>query len=572
LISVSGGRQGCKLGALIFNLIYSVALKRVREELSTLRIILVVRSQSTTAFWAAAGADVSWDSDLLAQGYEQAFEITYVDDEAIHLAATSPKSLMLAIPILMRHLCRTFAYFGFRINWKPGKTECFLVLRGKHADKARAQLVKTADGFSIPLPPECGDVSLRIVGEYKHLGSVIDNVGTALQDVPIRCSAAMVTYSPLAKKVFGAIRIQRAVRMRLFSSLVVSRLIYNVHTWSNITGAMYSKLNSVYMRGLRRIADRLIFSAKSALAAGSDQLVRDVLGAPSLHCLIVQKRLMLVASVLKYAPTHVAAMLASRADNADKQQLPWVRLVIDDLNRLRQFHIHKLAELGSPSVSPADWVHLMTKYPFQWKQLVKNLHYSTSEYDLPRATSTLEQNASVAWKYRCSQCSEAFKSEQGLKQHLRANHKKRTALAVFIGSSSVCPVCLAQFSNRTRLLAHVSDSRNRGSRTLTCHNVLSAKLVAPVSDADLAVAHESDRKLRAQTRKRGRTTPLATSRAKRPRVGTSLAEQQLLYRLLPDAEKYALPSNALQLYELRPRKRLKSKTSQDQVLLHHLAQ
>ena len=31
LISVSGGRQGCKLGALVFNLIYSVALKRIRE-------------------------------------------------------------------------------------------------------------------------------------------------------------------------------------------------------------------------------------------------------------------------------------------------------------------------------------------------------------------------------------------------------------------------------------------------------------------------------------------------------------------------------------------------------------
>ena len=107
---------------------------------------------------------------------------------------------------------------------------------------------------------------------------------------------------------------------------------------------------------------------------------------------------------------------------------------------------------------------------------------------------------------------------------------------------------------------------------MTCNHVLNAKLVAPVSEADLAVAHENDRQLRAQTRKRGRTTPLATSRAKRPRVGTTLAEQQLLYRLLSDAEQYALPSNALQLQELRPLKRLKLKTSPDQVLVHHIAQ
>ena len=69
---------------------------------------------------------------------------------------------------------------------------------------------------------------------------------------------------------------------------------------------MYSKLNAVYMRGLWRIATMSRFSAESALAAGSDQLVREELGVPSLHCLIVQKRLMLAASVLNHAPPHVA--------------------------------------------------------------------------------------------------------------------------------------------------------------------------------------------------------------------------------------------------------------------------
>ena len=44
LVSKSGGRQGCKLGALVFNLIYSQALKRVRRALATEDVILRVRT------------------------------------------------------------------------------------------------------------------------------------------------------------------------------------------------------------------------------------------------------------------------------------------------------------------------------------------------------------------------------------------------------------------------------------------------------------------------------------------------------------------------------------------------
>jgi len=273
---------------------------------------------------------------------------------------------------------------------------------------------------------------------------MVDHNGTALQDVPIRSWSALAAYFPLAKKVFGAIRIQRAVRLRLFSSLVVSRLIDNIYTWSKITGAMYSKLNSVYMRGLRRIAARSRFSVESARAAGSDQLVREELGVPSLHFLIVQKRLMLLASVMKHAPPHVTAMLAPCTEDPDRQRLPWVRLVLDDLNRLKNFQAQKLAELGLPSGSPAEWAKFMQGYPSQWKQLVKTLHYFACEYDLQKASALTTQNATPAWRHRCFQCSRAFRTEQCLKQHDRTKHGKRTCMTAFIGASLVCPVCFVK--------------------------------------------------------------------------------------------------------------------------------
>jgi hypothetical protein len=283
IISASGGRQGCKLGALVFNAIYSVALARIRAELVKYDVVLFVKRQSPRPFWAADGVQTSFSHECLADdSYDMSLEVTYVDDEALHVAASSPKALMVAIPVVMRHLCQVFAYFGFKINWKQGKTECFLTLRGKHANAQKEKLVKV-DGFvSIPLPPECGHPALRVVRKYVHLGSGLDNHCSSAPDVQIRTSSAMAAFAPIAKKVYGNPLVARDVRVRLLMSLVVSRLLYNVHVWSHVSQAAYCRLNSVYMRGLRRIADRTKYDAKSARATGSDQSVREILGVPSL--------------------------------------------------------------------------------------------------------------------------------------------------------------------------------------------------------------------------------------------------------------------------------------------------
>ena len=135
----------------------------------------------------ADGVRSSWEPAESNDGSHEAFEVTYVDDDAIHLAASAPKVLMRAIPFLMLHLCRIFSYFGFCINWKPGKTECFLNLRGKHAQLERDK--KRANGSAIKLPSDCTSRWLRVVAEYKHLGSCIEWCGSPSPDVPIRVSS-----------------------------------------------------------------------------------------------------------------------------------------------------------------------------------------------------------------------------------------------------------------------------------------------------------------------------------------------------------------------------------------------
>eukprot|EP00973_Karenia_brevis_P028463 3922818-Karenia_brevis.AAC.1 len=148
----------------------------------------------------------------------------YVDDEAIHLAASNPQVMIHSVEVLMRHLCNVFSKYGFKIIWKPGKTECLLTLRGACSQKIRNRLAHVDNGMAIKLPAECGEPYLRVVQSYKHLGSALDALGRPLPDVSKRVSSAMASYVPIAKRTFGAVQISRSLRLRLFMSLVVSRL------------------------------------------------------------------------------------------------------------------------------------------------------------------------------------------------------------------------------------------------------------------------------------------------------------------------------------------------------------
>ena len=103
---------------------------------------------------------------------------------------------MAAIPVLMRCVCKTFLYMGFKINWKPGKTESFVVLRGKHA-AAECQMIRDRE-MHISLPSECDAPALRVVLDYKHLGSYISRDPSATPDVQNRVSSSMSAFCPLS--------------------------------------------------------------------------------------------------------------------------------------------------------------------------------------------------------------------------------------------------------------------------------------------------------------------------------------------------------------------------------------
>ena len=173
----------------------------------------------------------------------------------------------------------------------------------------------------------------------------------------------------------------------------------------------------------------------------------------------------------------------------------------------------------------------------------------------------------VSYGHKCTHYQEVRPTRKSLAAHMRTKHTKCSDTARFIGMAPVCPVCCIRFSTRTRLLAHLSETRSRGKRSATCGSVVRAGLVRKVSDEIFSRATECDRVARSKARKRGCTQPLAAWPAKRLKCGGSLvaAACEARKRLL-DLDPSLLPANAVQWELLKPTKRLKKNTNLDDLI------
>ena len=116
--------------------------------------------------WSHDGAHVETECKP-DDGDETVVEVTFVDDEALMLASKSPRRPELAIQSLLEHLCSVFSTLGLEINFKPGKSEAFLVFRGKNAAKFTKR-IHVDQRSCIPLPAAASASRLRVVQTCKH--------------------------------------------------------------------------------------------------------------------------------------------------------------------------------------------------------------------------------------------------------------------------------------------------------------------------------------------------------------------------------------------------------------------
>ena len=485
IVTKNGGRQGCTFGGLIFNLVYDQALKEIRAALVAKGAALSVDGALGVPPW----------SDLSpTQGAHRSMhvvDVTFVDDEAIIVSANTAPTLLANLSFVTDMVVRTFNKYAFQVNFSKGKTEAIVALRGKGAKAARTALATSVgnDGAKIlsisscpPSPP--WTIALRIVDQYRHLGSIVTPDGNLTPEALARASSAMAAYGPLAVKVFGSLSIAKHRKIALAWSLCMSRLFLNVHCWQKFCDRPRAIVNKVYNRVWRCIASAVRFARSST----TDLQVRSLLDVPSIACWMRQRRLLYVGRIFQEATPFLNLLLQQRTPSGDR--LPWVNLILDDICVLRGAVAPKLDALPLPAVDPQAWWSLIREFPCEWKLLVKSYHTSCDD-------SQDERCVDYTQAARCGTCGRMFGSAKAAAQHARIAHKVRSLPSVCVGDISVCQFCGTDFHCRLALVSHLSDTRIRSRvRGTSCGLQFVASNPTPLPPQVVAALNDEARVLR----------------------------------------------------------------------------
>jgi len=132
---------------------------------------------------------------------------------------------------------------------------------------------------------------LQAVGEFKYLGTIVTNCGGATKEVTRRILSSASVMTSL-KSVWSSSILPIQLKLRLFSAIVTSILLYNSESWS-VTANDIRLLEGFYFRCLRQITRsvRCKDLPETEIDKASTEDVFRVANVPPLARILRQKRL-----------------------------------------------------------------------------------------------------------------------------------------------------------------------------------------------------------------------------------------------------------------------------------------
>ena len=296
-------------------------------------------------------------------------------DDVVHpLVHNDPHKLLHMVKAMVPIMVDIYAAHGMKLNVSQGKSEAILALRGKGSKALKAKLAETSV-ISIKTAA-LGNVDLRIVDRYKHLGGVVTAGSTMLPEVLARSDSSTTAFLPLANKVFSARWLPSQTRTSLAKSLIYSRLLHNACTWPSLPTSAAAKVHATYMKPLRRITGDVRHAG--ATSSKPDREVIKQLCMPSAACAVMAARFRYAARVAKAGPP----VLRSLVTDSLIHEGTWAATVLEHIQTMHSSSA-RTAELPPPQLDLQPWLSLMKSYPRQWQTMVADLALKVSDLSMP---------------------------------------------------------------------------------------------------------------------------------------------------------------------------------------------
>lgn len=366
-------------------------------------------------------------------------------------------------------------------------------------------------------------VTINVVSQYKHLGCIVEESGNLVPEARNREKSALTAFAPIAKRILHSIMLGMKRRIRLAWSLVMSRLLFGVHTWSNFNGQARGIIYSVYMRVWRRVAG----DPRYCKTRWNDLEVRTLLGVPSLDCYMRQKRLIYLSRLAGAKFDALHAVLQQKGNHGE--YLPWVNMLIDDLCVLKNALPGKLESMPDPRQNLDAYWRLARDHQNEWRALVVLYHdVAEDPRNIRKDKRTTSRNANHSSPVlECGTCGEGFADQRRLATHQWAKHGTKSDIRTYVGDISLCPICKTDFVSRARLIKHLSERRARAKhRRTTCRQAFMSSVTYRVTDGILLKLESRDKNMYRCARKAGHMHVIAEVPCKR--TAPSILKRQLI--------------------------------------------
>ena len=448
--TAQGSRPGDSYADVVFGLLWAKLLRKYEQKLIDAELLTFIPDHDTPALF---GFDATDRPQIALLGP------TWMDDLCVCLCASSNSELIEKTTFALSLLIDMCKDMHMQPNLRKGKTEVMFCFRGQGSRQYRRQFYSQEQN----LPVVCEDTThqVSVVSRYLHLGGILHHRVVTRVEVTRRLGIANQAFSQHRRILFCNPQLTWDKRREIFTTLVLSKLVYGFESWTFETQQIRSQLHA----GIIKLYKRLLGHKHAAHLTDEEVLIEANLPSPT--DLLRGCRLRYFGTLYNCGRAAHWGLLTE-----DRQ---WIELIEDDFKWL-WIQLRNNTDLPDPVHHYPVWHDLLLHHGGYWKKLVKKgiahaclqrannaiatqLHCRVANFLHTKGwVSKLPQKAcseiDPPQVFGCMQCGTTQATKAGESAHMFKRHGHRaSARKLFDGTA--CPHCLREYHTRAKVLAHL---------------------------------------------------------------------------------------------------------------------
>ena len=344
-----GTRPGDPIADVLFNLCMHLILTDFRQEMDNTAEVPWLGN-------ATPVDNLQCITQMKAAGY---VDVTFVDDCVVLIHGRTNEQVMHTMKTVVMAMDGAASKRGLSINYDRGKTEALWTIVGKGARSMKQEIHAAAQ--TLQWQGNTKHFTLQICHAYKHLGTWLQAGHRHAKESLARGAAAKQQYGQLARSFFTKKSVSLPVKSAVFQSLVLSKMLYNVHTWTSVTQKHMDQWTN-HLKGPAGTLLKGMLLAETRFQHTTDEMLAYA-GLLPLIDQVHANRLRFLARLLKHCPQITWTLMHSTTGHHS-----WIHQCMESCQWMLK---HYDSALPLTADSPfMDWVQFV-QLDYSWKGRVR---------------------------------------------------------------------------------------------------------------------------------------------------------------------------------------------------------